>query len=118
METKNKTQSWYHFLILFILICISFYQPFLRMTGTTFMQNVMISLTSVISIRILNFLNFRLFDYGLLFCGIFSTLTIPYWEINISSFLIFLFFFGISFSERNCKKAKFYLRGWHLFLFF
>lgn len=117
METKNKTQSWYHFLILFILICISFYQPFLRMTGTTFMQNVMISLTSVISIRILNFLNFRLFDYGLLFCGIFSTLTIPYWEINISSFLIFLFFFGISFFRKELQKGK-VLFTWLTFISF
>ncbi len=106
METKNKTQHWYHYFILLFLICISFYHPFLRMTGTTFMQNVIVSLTSVVSIRILNFLNFRLFDYGLLFCGIFTAITMPYTEINISRFLIFLLFFGISFFQKELQKGK------------
>ncbi len=106
MEMKNNTQRWYHFLILFFLIWISLYHPLLKMTGTTFMQNIVISLTSVISIRILNFLDFRFFDYGILFCGIFVSITTSFSQMNTTNFFIFLLFFGISLWRRELQKGK------------
>lgn len=115
METKNNTQHWYHFILLLLLIGISLYHPFLKMTGTTFMQNIIVGLTSVISIRILNFLDFCFFDYGLLFCGIFATITMPFSEIDITNFLIFLLFFGISFWRKELQKGK-VLFTWMAFL--
>lgn len=115
MEMKNNTQRWYHFLILFFLIWISLYHPLLKMTGTTFMQNIVISLTSVISIRILNFLDFRFFDYGILFCGIFVSITTSFSQMNTTNFFIFLLFFGISLWRRELQKGK-VLFTWMAFL--
>ena len=66
---------------------------------------------------ILNFLEFRLFDYGLLFCGIFTVITMNHFEIDITNFLVFLLFFGISFWRRELKRGK-VLFTWMAFLSF
>lgn len=115
MATKTNTQHWYHFSLLFFLIWISLYHPFLNMTGTVFMQNIIVSLTSVITIRIFNFLNFRFFDYGLLFCGIFASITRYFVRIPITNFLVFVLLFGISFWRKELKNGK-VLFTWMAFL--
>ena len=62
METKNRKYFGIYLALSILCVGLSLYFPFLKMTGTTFMENFVISFTGIFSIRILNLLDLKLPD--------------------------------------------------------
>lgn len=117
METKNRKYFGIYLTLSILCVGLSLYFPFLRMTGTTFMENFVISFTGIFSIRILNLLDLKLPDYFLLFAGTFTVITQSFGIVNASIFFIFFVFFGISAFRRQLQQGK-VLFTWLAFILF
>ena len=106
METTTSKYSWIYFVFSILCTGVSLLSPFLKMTGTTFMENFVIAFTGVSAIRILNLLDLKFPDYLLLFSGTFTAITQSFVIINASIFFIFFVFFGVSALRRELQSGK------------
>ena len=117
METTTSKYSWIYFVFSILCTGVSLLSPFLKMTGTTFMENFVIAFTGVSAIRILNLLDLKFPDYLLLFSGTFTAITQSFVIINASIFFIFFVFFGVSALRRELQNGK-VLYTWLAFILF
>ena len=117
METKNRKYFGIYLALSIFCVGLSLYFPFLKMTGTTFMENFVISFTGIFSIRILNLLDLKLPDYFLLFAGTFTVITQSFGIVNASIFFTFFVFFVISAFRRQLQQGK-VLFTWLAFILF
>ena len=90
METKSSNYHWLYLIFSCLCASISLLIPFVRMTGTTFMEYLVIAFTGIFAIRILNLLDLKFPDYLLLFAGTFTAITQSFIIMNASIFFIFL----------------------------
>lgn len=117
METKSSKYSWIYLIFSSLCACVSLLIPFVRMTGTTFMEYLVIAFTGILAIRILNLLDLEFPDYLLLFAGTFTAVTQSFTIINASIFFIFFVFFGVSAIRQELQHGK-VLYTWMAFILF
>lgn len=107
METTTSKYSWIYFVFSILCTGVSLLSPFLKMTGTTFMENFVIAFTGVSAIRILNLLDLKFPDYLLLFSGTFTAITQSFVIINASIFSYFCLFRSQRFKTRTAERQSF-----------
>ena len=117
METKSSNYHWLYLIISCLCASISLLIPFVRMTGTTFMEYLVIAFTGIFAIRILNLLDLKFPDYLLLFAGTFTAITQSFIIMNASIFFIFFVFFGVSAIRQELQHGK-VLYTWLAFILF
>ena len=117
METKSSNYHWLYLIFSCLCASISLLIPFVRMTGTTFMEYLVIAFTGIFAIRILNLLDLKFPDYLLLFAGTFTAITQSFIIMNASIFFIFFVFFGVSAIRQELQHGK-VLYTWLAFILF